>query len=196
LALQESQMVGGEEEVYHENIGVHGKKMITIRGEQREDAPAVREVHLQAFGQSLEADLVDKLRQGCDALCALVAVMGDQIVGHILFSPVAIEGQGQTMQGMALAPMAVLPECQQQGIGSQLVQTGIEALKRAECPFIILVGHPTYYPRFGFEPAKRYGIRSEWEVPDDAFMVLVLNEKQRDGLSGVAKYRPEFSEAE
>lgn len=186
-------MVGGE--VGHEYIGVRGKRMITIREERGEDAQAVREVYLQAFGQDLEADLVDQLRQRGDDLLPLVAVMEGRIVGHILFSPAVIEKRKQTVRGMALAPMAVLPEYQRQGIGSQLVQAGIEALKQVDCPFIILVGHPTYYPRFGFEPASRYKIRSEWAVPGDAFMVLVLDEQQKDGLSGVAKYRPEFSEA-
>jgi putative acetyltransferase len=169
--------------------------MITIRGEQPEDVQAVREVYIGAFGQELEADLVDQLRQRCDDLLALVAVLEGRIVGHILFTPAVIERRKQTVQGMALAPMAVLPEYQRQGVGSQLVRAGIEALKQVECPFIILVGHPTYYPRFGFEPASRYRIRSEWAVPDDAFMVLVLDEQQKEGLSGIAKYRPEFSEA-
>lgn len=168
--------------------------MITIREEQPGDVRGVREVYIQAFDQPLEADLVDQLRQRSDDLLALVAVMEDRIVGHILFSPAVIARRKQTVQGMALAPMAVLPELQRQGIGSQLVQAGIEALKQAECPFIILVGHPGYYPRFGFDPASHYGIRSEWAVPDESFMVLVLDEKQKDALSGVAKYRPEFTE--
>jgi putative acetyltransferase len=170
--------------------------MITIREEGPEDIQAVHEVYIEAFGQELEADLVDQLRQRCDDLLALVAVMEDRIVGHILFSPAVIEGREQKIQGMALAPMAVLPELQRQGVGSQLVQAGIEALKQVDCGFIILVGHPTYYPRFGFVPASQYGIKSEWEVPDDAFMVLVLDKSRRDALSGVAKYRPEFSEVE
>lgn len=169
--------------------------MITIREEQREDVRAVREVYIGAFGQELEADIVEQLRQRCDDLLALVAVMEGRIVGHILFSPAVIERRKKTVHGMALAPMAVLPELQRQGIGSQLVRAGIEALKQVDCPFIILVGHPTYYPRFGFEPAKQYGIRSEWAVPGDAFMILVLDEQQKDAFSGVAKYRPEFSEA-
>ncbi|MBN1255983.1 MAG: N-acetyltransferase [Deltaproteobacteria bacterium] len=168
--------------------------MITIREEQPGDVQGVREVYIHAFDQPLEADLVDQLRQRSDDLLALVAEMEDRIVGHILFSPAVIERRKQTVQGMVLAPMAVLPEYQRQGIGSQLVQAGIEALKQVECPFIILVGHPGYYPRFGFEPASHYGIRSEWAVPDDSFMVLVLDEQKRNALSGVAKYRPEFTE--
>ena len=169
--------------------------MITIREEQSQDIESIRNLNKLAFGQTQEADLVDKLRQDCNSLLSLVAVMQNQVVGHILFSPATIESRQRTVHGMALAPMAVLPESQRQGIGSKLVRTGIEKLKKRQYPFIIVLGHAEYYPRFGFEPASRYGIRSEWEVPDDAFMILVLNEPEMHGISGVAKYRAEFTEA-
>jgi len=165
-----------------------------IREEHRQDIERIRGVNKRAFGQAQEADLVDKLRQNCDNLLSLVAVMRNQIVGHILFSPAAIESRGRTSQGMALAPMAVLPEYQRQGIGSEPVRTGIKKLKNWQCPFIMVLGHAEYYTRFGFEPASRYGIRSEWEVPADVFMILVFDEPDMKGISGVAKYRPEFSE--
>lgn len=174
---------------------VRYKSMISIRDEQTQDIPTIREVNIKAFGQPEEAHLVDKLRQNCNDLLSLVAVKGDQVVGHILFSPATIESEDRAVQGMSLAPMAVLPDCQREGIGSGLIRTGIEELKNRQCPFIIVLGHAGYYPRFGFEPASRYGIRSEWEVPDDAFMILVLNESEIQGISGVARYRPEFTEA-
>jgi len=169
--------------------------MITIREEQPQDIETIHEVNKLAFGQTQEADIVDKLRQNCDELLSLVAVTQDRVVGHILFSPAVIENRQRIVHGMALAPMAVLPEYQRQRIGSKLVQTGIEKLKKWECPFIIVLGHAEYYPRFGFKPASRSGILSEWEVPDDAFMILVLNKLCMKGISGVAKYRPEFAEA-
>ncbi len=167
--------------------------MIEIRDEQPKDIEAIREVNIRAFGQVQEADLVDKLRQNCDDLLSLVAVMQNKVVGHILFSPASIKSKARTVQGMALAPMAVLPEFQQRGVGSELVRTGIAQLKRRLSPFVIVLGHAGYYPRFGFQPAAAYGIRSEWEVPDDAFMLLVLDESKMRGISGVAIYRREFT---
>jgi putative acetyltransferase len=167
--------------------------MIEIREEQPEDREAIREVNIRAFAQGHEADIVDDLRRNCNDLLSLVARMENQVVGHILFSPASIESEARTIQGMALAPMAVLPEFQQRGVGSELVRTGIAELKRRLCPFVIVLGHAGYYPRFGFEPAGVYGIQSEWEVPDDAFMLLVLNESEMRGISGVARYRPEFA---
>ena len=168
--------------------------MIGIREEQPQDIEAIRDLNVRAFGQTQEADLVDKLRQNCDDLLSLVAVIQNQVVGHILFSPATIESPQRKVHGMALAPMAVLPEYQRQGIGSKLVLTGIEKLRKLQCPFIIVLGHAEYYPRFDFEPASRYGIRSEWEVEDEVFMIMLLNEPETNRISGVAKYRPEFME--
>jgi putative acetyltransferase len=171
------------------------EKMIEIREEQPQDVEAIRHVCLQAFGQPQEGEVVERLRGNCEDLLSLVAVSVIRVVGHILFSPVNVEQDGKTFQGTGLAPMAVLPEFQRQGIGSELVKTGIARLKRMGCPFIIVLGHAEYYPRFGFEPASRYQIKSEWDVPDEAFMILVLDDAKMEGISGVAKYRPEFAEA-
>jgi putative acetyltransferase len=169
--------------------------MITIREEQPGDIKIIRDVNKRAFGQRQEADLVDKLRQNCDDLLSLVALMQNQVVGHILFTPVMVESEDNIVKGMALAPMAVLPEYQRQGIGSELVRAGIEKLKKRQCPFIIVLGHAEYYPRLGFEPASRYGVRSEWEVPDEAFMILVIGEFEMQGGVALARYRPEFAES-
>ena len=168
---------------------------IKIREEQPQDIDAIRKVNDKAFGQPVEGVIVDKLRENCENLLSLVAVMDNHVVGHILFSPVTLESDGKTIEGMGLAPMAVLSEYQGQGVGSRLVRAGIEKLKEKGCPFVIVLGHAEYYPRFGFEPASRHGIRSEWDVPDDVFMIFVFDESAMQGVSGVAKYRPEFAEA-
>ena len=169
--------------------------MVRIREEQPQDIKAVREVNIRAFGQIQEADIIDKLRQNCSDLPSLVALKQNQVVGHILFSPVIVDNKDGTAQGMGLAPMAVLPEHQRQGFGSELIRAGIEKLKSRRCPFVIVLGHPAYYPRFGFEPASLYGIRSEWEVPDNVFMILMLNKSKMRDISGVVRYRGEFTES-
>jgi putative acetyltransferase len=167
---------------------------MTIRPERPEDASRVRHVNELAFGQPAEADLVDKLRQACPDSLSLVAEDGG-IVGHILFTTVSVESAGGRVVGMGLAPMAVLPDRQRQGVGSKLVSRGLDILRERGCPFVVVVGHPEYYPRFGFEPASRHGLASQWEgVSDAAFMVLVLDAQAMAGVSGVAKYREEFNE--
>ena len=166
--------------------------MIEIRDEQPGDVDAVRRVNTEAFGQPDEAALVDKLRERCDDYVSLVAVDGDDVVGHILFTPATIGDRNLT--GMGLAPMAVVPERQRDGIGSKLVRAGLVAVAERQCPFVIVLGHADYYPRFGFERASAHGIRCEWDVPDEVFMILVLDEPAMKGVSGVARYRPEFSE--
>ena len=166
--------------------------MITIRTEGPADAPAIRQINEQAFGQPAEARVVDRLRQTCADSLSLVAD-DREVVGHILFTPVEIESEGRHIAGMGLAPMAVRPDRQRQGIGSQLVGRGLAILRERGCPFVVVVGHPEYYPRFGFEPASRHGLLSQWEsVSDAAFMVAVLDPRTMKGVSGVAKYREEF----
>lgn len=167
---------------------------MTIRPERPEDASRIRHVNELAFGQPLEADLVEKLRQACTDSLSMVAE-DDAVVGHILFTSVVVESAERRVLGMGLAPMAVLPERQRQAIGSQLVRRGLDILRERGCPFVVVVGHPEYYPRFGFEPASTHGLASQWEgVPDAAFMVLVLDVHAMTGVTGVAKYREEFNE--
>ena len=107
-----------------------------------------------------------------------------------MYSPLSIDGK---FEGAALGPMAVLPQCQRRGIGSRLIEAGNRKLKDDGCPFIIVVGHADYYPRFGFKPASEHGIKCEWDVPDNVFMLLVLDQAKMAGVAGLAKYRPEFS---
>ena len=170
--------------------------MITIRPEQPGDISSVRAINETAFGQPAEANIVDSLRSACPNAISLVAVEDEKILGHIFFSPVSVSSGSRVSQGMGLAPMAVLPQRQRQGIGSMLVQAGIDAMRQRNCPFIIVLGHPEYYPRFGFVPASRHGIVCQWEgVPDGAFMVLIFDEAIMSGVSGVVRYRDEFEEA-
>jgi putative acetyltransferase len=96
---------------------------------------------------------------------------------------------------MGLAPMAVASIRQRQGIGTQLVERGLAILREQACPFVVVVGHPAYYPRFGFTPASAHGLDSQWPgMPDEAFMALILDEDAMRGVKGVARYRPEFDE--
>jgi len=165
-----------------------------IRLERPEDAPQVRLVNELAFGQPAEANIVARLREACPDSVSLVAESG-AVVGHILLTPVVVEGSGRRCVGMGLGPMAVLPDRQRQGIGSQLVRRGLDILRERGCPFVVVVGHPEYYPRFGFGPASSHGLSSQWEgMPDAAFMALILDAPAMAGLSGVARYRDEFND--
>jgi len=166
---------------------------VTIREERPEDIAAIRLVNDSAFGQPQEGQLVEALRKSSGVLLSLVAIKDRRVVGHILYSPVSIESGAKEVIGAGLGPMAVLPEFQRQGVGSKLVEAGNRRLREAGMPFIVVVGHPSYYPRFGFEPASRHGIRCEWEVPADVFMVLVIDRERMLSVSGLAKYRQEFS---
>jgi putative acetyltransferase len=160
-----------------------------IREETAADVDAIREVNRLAFAQDQEGNIVDALRSNSAALLSLVATIDGEVVGHIMYSPASI---GE-VTGAALGPMAVLPDFQRQGVGSRLVEAGNQRLKTARCPFIIVVGHAEYYPRFGFTPASKHNIRCEWDLPDEVFMLAVLDPMKMQGVSGLAKYRHEFS---
>ena len=168
--------------------------MITIRAENAEDIPAVRRVNELAFGRPNEAALVDALRPAAHPQLSLVAVENGQVVGHIFFSPVSIESEDSTSSALALGPLAVLPEYQRQGVGSQLVREGLRECQHGGWNVVVVLGHPAYYPRFGFIPASRKGLRCEYPVPDEVFMVAELESSALGGRRGLVKYRPEFSE--
>ncbi len=166
--------------------------MIIIRRERPGETSAVRRVNEQAFGQRAEADLVDALRQRDEFLISLVAIEDEQVVGHILFSPVTVQSDRASWSAMGLGPMAVLPQHQGKGIGSQLVEVGLEECRKTGHEVVVVLGHPEFYPRFGFEPSKPLGIRWKKEVPEEVFMVTELREGALAGRRGVVKYLPEF----
>ena len=170
-----------------------GMAMLTIRPERPEDIPVVWQVNAAAFGRSAEADLVDTLRGRGVVTLSLVAIEEAPIVGHILFTPVTIERKEETHTAVALGPLAVLPAHQNRKIGSQLVTAGLAACRSAGHGVVIVLGHPGYYPRFGFVPAFRHGIRWEQDIPDEVFMVVELLPGALSGVRGVVRYQPEFA---
>ncbi len=165
---------------------------VTIRPEEPRDASGVRETNEEAFGTPLEARLVDALRDSPGSI-SLVATLDDRVIGHVLFTPVAIE-PFVAVRVAGLAPMSVRPAYQRGGVGTQLVHAGIDECRQRGYAAIVLVGHPEYYPRFGFVPAHTKGLECEFPVPQDAFMVLQLNTSAFDGVSGLVRYRPEFAD--
>ena len=165
---------------------------VAVRFEEPRDEPAVREVNDAAFASPLEGSLVEALRGSAGSL-SLVATIDERVVGHILFTPVTVEANEQPRIA-GLGPMSVLPGLQRRGIGSQLVTAGLEACRRHGYSAVVLVGHPDYYPRFGFVPADTRGLACEFTVPREAFMVIEFEPGLlKDG--GLVRYRPEFAAA-
>ena len=164
-----------------------------IRPERSEDCPAIHDVNVRAFDGQIEADLVDALRDRATPFISLVAVENDEIVGHICFTPVTLE-TNPACRAVGLAPMAVRPDRQRRGIGTQLVRHGLEECRRLGQEFVVVVGHADYYPRFGFEQASTKGLACEFPVPEDVFMVLELRPGSLAGKQGLVRYHPAFSE--
>lgn len=164
-----------------------------IRSELPSDTEAVRAVNLAAFETSTEADLVELLRAQASPLVSLVADDSGSIVGHILFSPAVLVGH-PGVPIMGLAPMAVLPARQRGGIGSALVRAGLDACRQLGCTAVVVLGHPAYYPRFGFQPASRFALGCEYDVPDEAFMALEVEPGSLVGKAGTIRYHRAFAE--
>ena len=163
-----------------------------IRAENENDRSAVYAVNVAAFETPAEAKLVDTLRQRAHPIVSLVAELNGQVFGHIMFSPVSLSGH-PNVKLMGLAPMAVAPEHQFKGVGSALVRAGLERCRELGFCAVVVLGHPEYYPRFGFLPSRRFGIDSAYAVPDEAFMALELQEGSLDGKSGRVQYHAAFS---
>jgi putative acetyltransferase len=163
---------------------------VTVRPERFSDIPVIHAVEVSAFGREGEAILVDSLRELNQDFISLVASLEDEIAGHICFSRVSIEGSASDGIVLALAPLAVLPEHQRRGIGSMLVQYGLQECKRRNVDAVFVVGDPRYYSRFGFRSASEIDVRCEFDVPDDAFKVIEI---QGSRLSrGVLRYSQPF----
>ncbi|RFF30699.1 GNAT family N-acetyltransferase [Wenzhouxiangella sediminis] len=165
---------------------------IEISTERASDIPMIHAVHSEAFETEAEARLVDRLRQSADPFLSLVARFGDVVVGHILFTPVHLADRGKAGL-LGLAPMAVLPAFQGQGIGGQLIERGLAAARELGARGVVVLGHAAYYPRFGFRPASEFGLSNEFRAPAENFMALELVPDGLSAASGQVRYHAAFS---
>ncbi len=166
--------------------------MIKIRPEHPADGAAIYAVHEAAFPTDAEARLVDALCAQGKVAVSLAAELEGHIIGHVLFSPVSIESNPNHITGVGLAPFAVLPDYQRRGIGHRLVEAGIDACRRAGFGFIVVLGEPAYYRRFGFRRALTYGLSNTYGA-DEEFMALALQPDALAGAHGLVQYAAEFS---
>jgi putative acetyltransferase len=169
---------------------------IQIRPENKSDYNIISMVNDIAFGQEAEGILVEKLRKNkkFSKELSLVACMGNEIIGHILFFPVEIKSDNSTFESLALAPMSVLPELQGLGIGSQLIENGLAKAKKMGHKSVIVLGHADFYPKFGFTPASKFKISCPFEVSDEVFMALELEKDSLASVSGCVEYPKEFND--
>lgn len=164
-----------------------------IRPEQTGDESGIRRVHEAAFPTPAEGRLVDALREAGKLVVSLVALDGAEVVGHIAFSPVRLEGAPDVGTGLGLAPVAVLPARQRQGIGGRLIRAGLAECERLGYQFVIVLGHPEYYPRFGFVLASRWGLGNEYGATE-AFLAQELRAGAIPPGAGLVRYAEEFAE--
>lgn len=162
-----------------------------IRAESPEDIDAIRTVQLAAFGREMEAKLVDGLRGDVAPFISMVAEIDDEIVGHVLFTPVALPGRTDIVI-LSLAPIAVLPDRQGEGIGSELVHEGLVMCEHEGIDGVVALGGRNFYPRFGFRPAADFGLRTNFPVMQQEFLARELNKGAFDGAEGTVEYPPQF----
>ena len=167
----------------------------TIRPERPGDAAAVSVVNTLAFRRRTEARLVERLRARARPYLGLVAAVGEEIVGHILFTPVSLRGDGTAPRSWRWRRWPCGPPGSGRGVGSALVRAGLAACRGAGHDVVVVVGHPAYYPRFGFVRARPLGLGSDPSFPDEAFMVAELTPGALGGRRGLVVYGEEFSEA-
>jgi len=171
-----------------------------IRPERPEEKSVIWGINRLAFGGESEPNLVDKIRESTGFIpqLSLVALRRGQIIGHILFSLIEIASDDrpdQPMPALALAPMAVHPDFQNQGVGSALVRRGLEVSRDLGHAVVVVVGHPEYYPRFGFSSARAKGLEAPFPVPDEAFLAIELVPGSLQGIKGMVVYPSAFAEA-
>jgi putative acetyltransferase len=163
----------------------------TLRPQIATDLSAIDAINTAAFADHGGTAAFDRFRAERTDILSLVALHNDKLIGHVLFSPVIMQTPAGPATGMGLGQLAVLPDWQNQGVGKKLTESGIAELRGRKCPFIIVVGHATYYPRFGFELGALHNVQCQWAgVPDKTFMVLYLsgNRQEQQQLTGVASF--------
>jgi len=165
---------------------------MNIRSEKPDDRNEIRHINIEAFDTDAEADLIDALRESRIPLISLVAEENGELVGHILFSPITLDETELNISIAGLGPMAVLPIWQNKGIGSKLVEEGLKECERVGYEAVVVLGHSDYYPRFGFVPSVNLGIKSEYDVPPELFMVKEIRDGALDGVTGTVKYYEAF----
>jgi putative acetyltransferase len=179
---------------------------LIIRPERPADREVIRAVQEAAFERPNEADLVDALRREARPFLSLVAERDGTIVGHICFTPVTIvpappasdrppdrDAGSDPARAMGLAPVAVVPSSQREGVGSSLVYRGLAECRRLGGEVVVVLGHPSYYPRFGFRAARPLGLTCEYLVPDEVFMALELQPGALARHTGLVRYHPVFA---
>jgi predicted N-acetyltransferase YhbS len=173
------------------------KKQVVIRPERKDDYENITLVNNKAFGQDDEGILIKKLREDeqFDPRLSLVAEIDGRIIGHILFFPITIENGDHFHDTISLAPMAVVPSLQKMGVGMELIMKGLSELQKLGYESVIVLGHPEYYPKFGFQPASKWNISAPIEYPDNALMALELVKGSLEDKSGKILFPAPFFDA-